>query len=136
MKFDTTVFLLCGVPFTPSRFLSRLLPQHSHDIEGIICNQCGVESIEIDNDCVLRTLTHLHLDDNNINANGCKGLAKLLEGKESALKYLDLKRNKIGDEGVIILADALKNNTSLKALDIEGNDISTKGRLSLLFFSE
>ena len=30
------------------------------------------------------------------------------------------------------LADALKNNTSLRALDLRGNDMSTKGRLSLL----
>ena len=46
---------------------------------------------------------------------------------------LDLRRNKIDDEGVAVLIDALQNNTSLKTLDLRNNDgISNQGRIMLL----
>ena len=101
-------------------------------VETMNCSQCGIESIQIDNNCVPRSLVKLVLGDNNIDASGCKELAKLLEGKESALEILGLENNKIGDEGVVILADALKKNTTLKSLHLNGIGMSTKGRLSLL----
>ena len=65
-------------------FLLRALHVNNNVVETIDCNRCGIESIEINNDCIPIKLLTLHLDDNSINANGCKVLAKLLEGEESA----------------------------------------------------
>ena len=59
----------------------------------------------------------LDLDGNNINADGCRGLAKLLQGANATLTTLRLENNEIDDEGVAILVDALQNNTSLETLD-------------------
>jgi hypothetical protein len=99
---------------------------------------CGIESIEIDSEHIPRHLTYLCLTGNNINADGCRGLAKLLQGGDegggdATLDRLELLGNKIDDEGVAILVDALKNNTSLVSLDLRGNDdISDQGQIMLL----
>jgi hypothetical protein len=57
----------------------------------------------------------------------------LLHGEDVTLTYLWLKNNKIDDEGVAILVDALQKNTSLGKLDLRDNDdISTEGKIMLL----
>jgi hypothetical protein len=96
--------------------------------------RCDIPStIEIDSDHAPRNLTDLSLEGNNINADGCWGLAKLLQGGESTLKNLDLAYNEVDDDGVEILVGALKNNSSLKKLDLRGNDdISSHGQTMLL----
>jgi hypothetical protein len=49
------------------------------------------------------------------------------------LTTLDLSNNKIDDDGVEILVDALQSNASLKTLNLrENNDISNQGKISLL----
>eukprot|EP00984_Skeletonema_dohrnii_P009275 scaffold3538_cov86-Skeletonema_dohrnii-CCMP3373.AAC.8 len=75
----------------------------------------------------------LILSRNNINADGCREVAKLLKGGDSMLTTLDLSNNKIDDDGVEILVDALQSNASLKTLNLrENNDISNQGKISLL----
>ena len=74
----------------------------------------------------------LELSENSINADGCRELAKLLQGEDDTLRELDLKDNAIDDEGVEILTNALQNNTSLKTLDLKGNGISSRGKMMLL----
>jgi len=101
-------------------------------IELLSCITNGIESIEIDSDRIPRNLKALDLDDNRINADGCRGLVRLLQGGDSALKYIWLNDNRIDDEGVAILVDALKSNTSLKELILKGNDISMEGERLLL----
>jgi len=101
-------------------------------IELLRCITNGIESIEIDSDRIPRNLKALDLDDNRINADGCRGLVRLLQGGDSALKYIWLNDNRIDDEGVAILVDALKSNTSLKELILKGNDISMEGERLLL----
>ena len=49
-------------------------------IEGLRCCGCGIESIEIDRELIPKHLKRLSLDGNNINADGCRELAKLLRG--------------------------------------------------------
>jgi len=78
------------------------------------------------------TLTLLNLSSNFINADGCRGLAKLLQGGNATLKQLHLYDNKIDDDGVEILADALQNNTSLTALGLVGNDGISKHGMTIL----
>ena len=75
----------------------------------------------------------LELSENSINADGCRELAKLLQGGNATLESLSLWGNKIDDNGVEILVDALQSNTSLTFLHLEDNeDISQQGKLLLL----
>ena len=83
-------------------------------IETLNCQNCGIASIEIDIETVPRHLKYLLLQDNSINADGCRGLAKLLQRSDSSLEWLDLRNNQIEYDGVEILVDALQGNTSLR----------------------
>jgi hypothetical protein len=101
-------------------------------VEELTCVSCGIESIEIDNDYFPKQLKSLSLYGNSINADGCRGLAKLLHGEHATMTDLQLGNNKIGDEGVGILANALQRNTSLIHLDLCSNDLSREGEILLL----
>ena len=102
-------------------------------IETLLCIYCGIESIVIDIEHAPKQLKYLVLQDNRINTDGCHELAKLLQGRESALELLHLQRNKIDDNGVEILVSALQGNTSPKSLCLRGNDgISNNGQTMLL----
>ena len=103
-------------------------------IKILNCGNCDIDSIEIDGDRIPKTLTKLVLnDENNINADGCRELTKLLQGADSTLKELWLQYSRVDDEGVKILANALQNNTSLEILALEGNrSISNEGKTCLL----
>jgi hypothetical protein len=102
-------------------------------IKQLQCNKNGIESIDIDSDHIPRNLETLYLQGNCIDADGCRGLATLLQGGNPTLTTLRLDDNKIDDEGVAILVDALHNNTSLKIFDLSGNDdISNEGGIMLL----
>ena len=102
-------------------------------IEDLDCDKCGIESINIDGDRIPLNLRELDLTSNGINADGCHELAKLLRGGDSTLKKLHLDNNRIDGECVVILVNALENNTSLRELYLEGNrGITTEGRKLLL----
>ena len=102
-------------------------------IETLFCRWCGIESIEIEKENSPRHLRQLALQGNSINTDGCRQIAKLLQGGDVTLKSLNLEGNKIDDEGVEILVDALQNNKSLKDLDLKGNKrISKHGNIMLL----
>jgi Ran GTPase-activating protein (RanGAP) involved in mRNA processing and transport len=97
-------------------------------IEHLSCYNCGIESIEIDRNNMPQRLKSLHFSGNNINADGCRGLATLLQGRDSTLEKLYLDNNNIDDEGVAILVDALQSNTSLNVLYLKNNEgISVEG---------
>ena len=102
-------------------------------IEELLCSSCGIESIEIDSEHAPKQLKRLFLNCNSINADGCTEVAKLLQGGNATLERLYLRDNKIDDEGVEILTNALRSNTSLTGLDLRGNvDISDQGQTMLL----
>eukprot|EP00986_Skeletonema_menzelii_P006174 scaffold2334_cov138-Skeletonema_menzelii.AAC.2 len=102
-------------------------------IEHLHCCNCGIESIEIDNEHAPRRLKNLVLDTNRINADGCRGLAKLLQRKDASLTGLYLNNNQIDDNGVEILVIALQKNKSLRGLHLQGNNgISMRGKIMLL----
>ena len=102
-------------------------------IEEMYCLGCGIQSIEIDSEHIPRNLEKLVLSENNVDADGCRGLATLLQA-DSTLTTLYIRENKIDDEGVEILVDALQNNTTLTDLDLRQNDdgISRQGNIMLL----
>ena len=106
---------------------------HNSPIERLYCSLCGIESIEMDNELMIKHLKTLQLSDNKISSDGCRGLAKLLQGRDATLETLCLQNNKIDDEGVEILVDALQGNKSLDTLYLMGNHaISKRGKTSLL----
>ena len=102
-------------------------------IEQLFCADCGIETIEIDDNNFPKMLGNLDLCYNSINIDGWREIATLLQRGDSALTCLSLSLTKIGDEGVAVLVDALQNNTTLKKLSLSRNDgISIKGQLMLL----
>mmetsp|Transcript_5656 Transcript_5656/g.9285 ORF Transcript_5656/g.9285 Transcript_5656/m.9285 type:complete len:443 (+) Transcript_5656:105-1433(+) len=102
-------------------------------IETLTCRRCGIESIDIDGEHIPRHLKSLLLSENSINADGCRELAKLLQGGDATLDVLTLNNNRIDDEGVEILVDVLQNNTSLTQLFLEKNHVMSKrGQIMLL----
>ena len=62
-------------------------------IERLCCNNCGIESIVIDNEHRPEHLKQLYLDGNSINAAGCREIAKLLQGEDATLTELHLVDN-------------------------------------------
>ena len=102
-------------------------------IEELLCNDCGIESIEIDSENKPKHLKQLYLDGNSINADGCREIAKLMQGEDATLTELHLAYNNINDDGVEALVDALQTNTSLAGLDLKENGgISKQGKIMLL----
>ena len=57
---------------------------------------------------------------------GAKWIAKGIS-QNASLELLNLKGNIIGDEGLILLSQNLKDATSLKELDISLNEIGPAG---------
>ena len=102
-------------------------------IERLHCSSCCIETPEIDIEHSPRHLKSFGLQVNNISADGCRVVTKLLQGGDATLEHLYLGHNKIDDEGVEILVNALQNNTALKTLDLRGNnEISNLGGIMLL----
>ena len=102
-------------------------------MKELFCDGCGIESIEIDSEHIPRNLKELYVPHNNINADGCRGLAELLHGGDAALTNLSLQNNVIDDEGVEIMVEALRNNSSLTYLSLKGNyGISSRGQTMML----
>ena len=102
-------------------------------IQRLYCNKCGIESIAVDSNHIPRNLRRFSLHGNCINADGCREIAKLLQGGDATLEHLDLDQNQIDDDGVEILVDALQSNTSLETLDLRRNEvISNQGLVMLL----
>ncbi|KAL3314831.1 T-complex-associated testis-expressed protein 1 [Cichlidogyrus casuarinus] len=69
----------------------------------------------------------LILKNNGIRAAGCHAISYPLFKNACELEYLDLRLNRIQDDGAINLGKALSKTTTLKVLDISGNDIGVQG---------
>ena len=102
---------------------------HDRPIESLWCGWCGVDKLEIGENCVPKYLKKMNLSGNNIDSDGCRQLTKLFLKKDSILKTIHLEECNIDDEGVAILVDALRKNTCLTHLNVENNQrISMKGK--------
>ncbi len=116
-----------------SGFNELLWALRNSPIETLCVNRCSIEAIEIHSEHMPQNLKALHLFGNNINSDCCRELAKLLKGGNATLQSLLLGDSKINDDGVEILVDALKKNTTLKTLYLNGNDdISERGLMMIL----
>ena len=106
---------------------------HDSPIKMLCCNECGIEPMEIDIEHAPRHLKELQLNRNKINTDGCRAIAKLMQGGDTNLGSLHLRDNEIDDVGVEILVNALQNNSLLKELDLKENKrISNHGNIMLL----
>lgn len=78
-----------------------------------------------------KTVTELHICDNNVSKDGASKLAEALT-VNNVLRSLYLGSNIIGDQGVISICTALQQNitSGLNILDISNNNIGSKDALT------
>ena len=69
----------------------------------------------------------LYLSNNKIGREGCRSISKLLQKEGTRLNHLDLDSTNVGNEEAEILANSLRNNASLKTLELRENNITEKG---------
>jgi hypothetical protein len=119
-------------PITPEGFTLLLAGLRDSPVEEIRCDQCELDSIEIDISCFPKNMKTLHLGKNKLGRNSCRELAKIL-GPNSTLIELFLYKNRIDDEGISHLVHALHSNKSLRTLNIHSNSKITRvGHMLLL----
>ena len=111
------------LPTMSSLMMLRLTENNikAASIEGLIA---GVEATEESK------LVELDLSKNQIEASGAVQLAKLLCVASSGLETLNVSYNRIGDEGAMTLAEALKSDevdSPLKELNLTYNEIGDSG---------
>jgi len=98
------------------------------------CRQLNLSFNSIPDDCGAvivaalgsnTTLTSLDLTANILKENTCRRIEQLLMTRESVLQVLTLNQNPLGDEGGIMIATGLHNNSSsLKELSLDETGIS------------
>ena len=96
-------------------------------MKGLYFKNCNIADISSLDTYTLPKLTSLYLQGNNIGREGCITLSNLLQKDDTRLKELDLDNNDIDDEGAEIIASSLENNTKLKDLYLQHNKISERG---------
>ena len=69
------------------------------------------------------SLEKLYLNDNRIGNTGCQALATLLSHPNCNLQVIQISENNIHNEGAIIIANSVANNTKLMDLCMTGNPI-------------
>ena len=95
--------------------------------------ECDIQDISALQTYKLPNLTHLNLNQNNIGRDGFITISNMLQHEGSTLTYLVLANSGMRDKEAEILADSLKDNTTLKELNLGGNNnITRRGCLALL----
>ena len=93
-------------------------------------NNINDEEVEVLVDALtnVNTLQDLDLSSNEeITIKGWKAVSTLLEMPGSNLKELDVINNNIGDDGALVFANALANNSTVETLNLYGNGITAEG---------
>ncbi|KAL9189114.1 hypothetical protein ACHAXT_011604 [Thalassiosira profunda] len=88
--------------------------------------------VDLDQRLALRNLMSLSLDKCGVGKRACASLANLLSDRQSKLFILSLTNNFIGDEAVSILVDSLAGNTTLRTLELTGNELISRDGWSRL----
>ena len=93
------------------------------------CHLTAVDCSSLVNVINVQQISYLDLSFNSIGPLGCVEICELLKCRESQLKWLNLKRNQLTDEGAKYLAEAINNNNNcqLRTLDLSLNKISCIG---------
>jgi hypothetical protein len=76
-------------------------------------------------------LRHIYLGAVGIGANGARAIAKYLASNDCKLDAIYAANNPLGNEGVIALAEGLKNNLSITRLTLNSVGMSDDGAIAL-----
>ena len=111
-------------------------------IEELHLRVCSISDISVLGNVTLPRLKKIDLGSNNtsvrrnnIGIDGCRTIANLLQNEDSRLETLNLDNtgiNNISDEGIEILVNSLKNNTTLTTLYLRQNVINRRGYQAIL----
>ena len=83
------------------------------------------------------TIEELYLLENNLGLEGARSISRLLQTNDNrALTKLNLRGNQFGNEGISVLIDGLRRNTSLRKLKLCDCRISDDGAIALASFLE
>jgi hypothetical protein len=74
---------------------------------------------------------YIYLGSNNIDSLGAVTIADYLES-DPPIARIDLDHNRLNDDDVILISQALRRNTNLRRLDIEENNLTSIGMKALL----
>jgi len=104
--------------------LSTLLRCTTTQLQELILNENNIDDVGVEilvNGLAnVNTLQTLNLCSNrSITIKGWKAVATLLKRPNSNLQQLEIYHNNIGDEGALIFANALANNSTLETLDLD-----------------
>lgn len=117
-----------------ARALGRMIASHP-SLEILDLDNCGLLDAGVEVLCeglaTNTTLRHLYLGANGIGPVGAEKLAQILSSETCALESLFLSTNRIGDEGAVHLAIALRKNQSLQRLILSSNTIESLGITAL-----
>jgi len=79
----------------------------------------------------LRIITMIIMYNCGIENETAKMLASFMSDPDNRVTTLVLKRNQIGDDGMVAIADSLKNNRTLVRLDMSNNNIRHRGAMAV-----
>jgi Ran GTPase-activating protein (RanGAP) involved in mRNA processing and transport len=114
-----------------ARCLSMSLKSHS-SIENLDISHCDLGSNpEILLVILQSDIKWITLDNNNIDSLGAVKIAEYLEGNPP-IHQIDLDHNRLNDDDVILISQALKRNTNLETLRMHSNNITSIGVKTLL----
>jgi Ran GTPase-activating protein (RanGAP) involved in mRNA processing and transport len=109
-----------------ARCLSRSLLSHSC-INYLRLGYCDLgNSPEILLVILQSDVSNMDLSNNNIESLGAAKIAEYLEG-DPPIRMINLGHNRLNDNDVILISQALKRNTNLKTLHIHTNDLTSSG---------
>lgn len=74
-----------------------------------------------------KSILWLDVADNDIHESGLAFLNKTLRSAESKLATLNLQGNPLGDQGIVKLSESLRDNTTLKSLNIRNTGFQVAG---------
>ena len=102
--------------------------RHLHLSHNYLSNQ----GARIVSDACFSQVQVCNFTNNNIGFAGAQSVAANLKDPKCTIRTLILDSNNLGDDGVKEIAEALKQNTTLKCLDLRFNNITKRGLCLLL----
>jgi hypothetical protein len=114
-----------------ARCLSRSLKSHTcvYYLDITHCNLGSSPEILL---VVLQSdITHINLENNNIDSLGAVKIAEYLEGNPP-IHRINLNHNRLNDDDAVLISQALKRNTILHEIDLVSNKITSIGVKILL----
>jgi hypothetical protein len=70
------------------------------------------------------------LPDSILGATGAIALAEILK-QNTTVRVINLSHNKIGEEGIVALVEAIKQNATIELVVLEGIDLTVKGSVAI-----